>query len=137
MPYSLSGHIHEREVSRHLQHNVHFMPHVASFFRGIHLTVQMTLDEGNGLTVDELRETYTDYYANEPLVQVLDDPQVAHNAGQHRAAVGNFTVGGGNNSNTHVVVTATIDNLLKGAATQAIQNANLSCGLDEFCGIEP
>eukprot|EP00945_MAST-04E_sp_MAST-4E-sp1_P008095 g8095.t1 len=137
MPYSLSGHIHEREVSRHLQHNVHFMPHVASFFRGIHLTVQMTLDEGNGLTVDELRETYTDYYANEPLVQVLDDPQVAHNAGQHHAAVGNFTVGGGNNSNTHVVVTATIDNLLKGAATQAIQNANLSCGLDEFCGIEP
>ncbi|CAE7791298.1 ARG5 [Symbiodinium sp. KB8] len=39
MAYSLVNHIHEREVSRHLQRNVNFMPHVAAHFRGIHLTV--------------------------------------------------------------------------------------------------
>ena len=130
IPYSLSGHIHEREVSRHLKRDVYFMPHVASFFRGIHLTVHMALDGPS--TAEDLRMLYRTYYADEPLVHVLSDPHVAENVGRHHAAVGNFTVGQAGRS---AVVTATIDNLLKGAATQAVQNANLSFGLEEYEGL--
>ena len=132
MAYKLTDHIHEKEVSRHLGHNVNFMPHVASYFRGIHLTVNAVVDKEIG--TDELRDMYEKYYENEPLVKILDDPQVVDNAGQHYACVGNFTTGNGDGTN-HIVVTATIDNLLKGAATQALQNANLAYGYDEYEGI--
>ena len=53
MAYKLTDHIHEKEVSRHLGHNVNFMPHVASYFRGIHLTVNAVVDKEIG--TDELR----------------------------------------------------------------------------------
>ena len=43
LPYSLTGHLHEREVSRHLGRPVHFLPHVAPFFRGITVTVNLPL----------------------------------------------------------------------------------------------
>ena len=43
MPYALTGHVHEREVSRQLAHPVEFMPHVAAHFRGITLTANLHL----------------------------------------------------------------------------------------------
>jgi N-acetyl-gamma-glutamyl-phosphate reductase / acetylglutamate kinase len=133
MAYKLTGHIHEKEVSKHLNHHVNFMPHVASFFRGIHLTVNAVVDQE--INSHKLRDIYENFYANEALVKIVDDPQVANNAGQHYVCIGNFTTGNSDGKN-HVVVTATIDNLLKGAATQALQNANLAYGYDEFEGID-
>ncbi len=128
MPYALIGHMHEREVTRQLGVPVEFMPHVAPHFRGITLTVNLWLQQAT--TVDAIKARYRDFYANEPLVRVMDEaPWVSAIAGQHHVEIGGFAVAPGGK---RVVVVATIDNLLKGAATQAMQNLNRAFGFDEF-----
>lgn len=131
MPYALAGHVHEREVSRRLGHAIEFMPHVAPHFRGITVTANMHLSRP--LALDDVRQRYAARYAGEPLVRVVDDaPWVSAIAGRHHVEIGGFTLGDGGR---RLVVVATEDNLLKGAATQALQNLNLAFGLDELCGI--
>ena len=131
MPYSLADHMHEREVGRHLGVPVEFMPHVAPHFRGITMTVNLWLQQP--VKVDEVRALYGERYASEPLVRILDDaPWVSRIAGKHGMEIGGFTVAPGGK---RVVVVATLDNLLKGAATQAMQNLNLAFGFDELAGI--
>ena len=67
------------------------------------------------------------------LVRVLDEaPWVSRIAGAHHVELGGFTLSG---DGKRLVVVATEDNLLKGAATQALQNLNMAFGLDEFLGI--
>lgn len=131
MPYALADHIHEREVTAHLQVPVEFMPHVAPHFRGITMTVNLWLQQP--MSCEEVKASYRDRYAGEPLLEVTDDaPWVSRIAGRHGAQVGGFTVAPGNR---RVVVVCTLDNLLKGAATQAMQNLNLALGFDEFSAI--
>ncbi len=131
MPYSLSGHGHEREIGRHLGHAVHFMPHVASFFRGISLTLSATLREA--VELGELHERFRAAFDSEPLLHYAQAvPQVRDVAGTPFAYVGGLAY---DPQARHVALVATIDNLLKGAATQAIQNLNILGGLDEFAGI--
>jgi len=131
MPYQLTGHIHEREVSRQLGHPVEFMPHVAAYFRGITLTANLHLTQQQ--SIGEVRQRYRDAYADEPLVRVLDDaPWVSRIASHHHAEVGGLTVSA---DARRLVVVATLDNLLKGAATQALQNLNLAFGLNETAGV--
>lgn len=131
MPYALAGHVHEREVSHRLGHPVEFMPHVAAHFRGITLTANLHMSRA--FDVDEVRARYEDRYRGERLVQVTAEaPWVSRIAGRHHAEVGGFTLSG---DGRRLVVVATLDNLLKGAATQALQNLNLAFGFDEFMGI--
>jgi N-acetyl-gamma-glutamyl-phosphate reductase len=129
MPYALVDHVHEREVARQLGHRVEFMPHVAPHFRGITLTANVHLREAMSATA--LRERFEAFYRDEPLVAVqAEAPWVSAIARRHGAAVGGFAVDG-----RRAVVVATLDNLLKGAATQAMQNINLALGLPELEGI--
>lgn len=129
IPYGSVGHTHEREIGRHLGHPVCFMPHVAPFFRGITLTVDLALHEP--LSADEARARCAERYQGEPLVRVEEEaPLVADAAGHHHATLGGFAADG-----ARLVVIATLDNLLKGAATQAMQNLNLALGFDEWCGL--
>lgn len=131
MPYSLTGHVHEREVTRHLGVPVEFMPHVASHFRGITMTVNLWLQRA--ATRESIQACYRDFYANEPLVRIVDEaPWVSAIAGRHHAEIGGFAIAPGGK---RVVVVATLDNLLKGAATQAMQNLNRALGFDEFAAI--
>ncbi|MBW8312776.1 MAG: N-acetyl-gamma-glutamyl-phosphate reductase [Rhizobium sp.] len=131
MPYALVGHIHEREVTRQLGHAVEFMPHVAPHFRGIMLTANLHL--ARAFSRDEVQQRYQAAYAGEPLVQVVDEaPWVSRIAGRHGAEVGGFTLSA---DGRRLVVVSTLDNLLKGAATQALQNLNLAFGLPETMGI--
>jgi len=131
MPYSLTGHVHEREVTRQLGMLVEFLPHVAPHFRGITMTVNLWLTQA--LTADAVKSQYRTFYANEPLVRVLyDAPWVSRIAGKHHAELGGFAMAPGGK---RVVVVATLDNLLKGAATQALQNLNRALGFDELAGI--
>ncbi len=131
MPYSLTGHIHEREVSRHLGHEVEFMPHVAPHFRGITMTVNMHF------LVPQLREALRDryqrHYSGEKLIRLSENaPWVSAIAGRQHAEIGGLTLSA---DGGRAVVVATLDNLLKGAATQALQNLNLALGLPEFSGL--
>ncbi len=131
MPYALADHIHEREVGRQLAVPVEFMPHVAPHFRGITMTVNLWLQQP--AKMEEIRAVYRDRYAGEPLITILDEaPWVSRIAGRHGVEIGGFTVAPGGK---RVVVAATLDNLLKGAATQAMQNLNLAFGFDELDGI--
>ena len=131
MPYALTNHVHEREVTAHLRVPVEFMPHVAPHFRGITMTVNLWLQQP--LKREEIVALYTHRYAGEPLVEVVDEaPWVSRIAGTHGVQIGGFTMAPGNK---RVVVVATIDNLLKGAATQALQNLNRALGLDELTAI--
>jgi N-acetyl-gamma-glutamyl-phosphate reductase len=130
MPYALAGHLHEREVTRHLA-PVEFMPHVAAHFRG--LTVTANLHLSRAFPRDEAIARYGAAYADEPLVRVLDGaPWVSRIAGRQHAEIGGFTLA---DDGRRLVVVATLDNLLKGAATQALQNLNLAFGFDELEGI--
>ena len=131
MPYALAGHVHEREVTRHLRHPVEFMPHVAPHFRGLTITANLHLAAPT--TLDAVRERYARRYGAEPLVRCMDEaPWVSRIAGRHHVEIGGFTL---SDDGSRLVVVATLDNLLKGAATQALQNLNLAFGLDEFAGI--
>jgi len=131
MPYALTDHVHEREVTRHLGVPVEFLPHVAPHFRGITLTANLWLQRP--LAREAIEKIYRDFYAGEPLVRIVDEaPWVSRIAGRHHAEIGGFALAPGGK---RVVVVATLDNLLKGAATQAMQNSNLALGLDETSGI--
>ncbi|KAK6537787.1 hypothetical protein TWF694_010695 [Orbilia ellipsospora] len=129
--YSLTDHIHEREISRQLGVEVGFMPHVAVWFQGIHHTVNIPLRKQ--MTSREIRNLFQDRYAGEKLVKVVGEaPSVKRISGKHGVEIGAFAV---HSSGKRVVICATIDNLLKGAATQCLQNMNLALGYNEFEGI--
>jgi N-acetyl-gamma-glutamyl-phosphate reductase common form len=132
MPYALTGHVHEREAARHLGHPVEFMPHVAPHFRGITVTANLHLVRPFAL--DEVLARYRDRYAGEPLVRMVEGeaPWVSRIAGAQHVEIGGFSLSA---DGRRLVAVATEDNLLKGAATQALQNLNLAFGLPEFTGI--
>ncbi|MFC0152984.1 N-acetyl-gamma-glutamyl-phosphate reductase [Xanthomonas dyei] len=131
MPYALTNHMHEREVSAQLGVPVEFMPHVAPHFRGITMTVNLWLQQP--LTREQIQARYAQRYAGEPLIELVDEaPWVSRIAGKHGVQIGGITLAPGNK---RVVVVATLDNLLKGAATQAMQNLNLALGWDELTAI--
>ena len=131
MPYQLTGHVHERETSRQLGLPVEFLPHVAPHFRGLTLTVNLWLTQP--LRLEEVRAIYRERYAGEPLIRVLDAaPWVSRIAGRHHAEIGGFTMSA---DGRRVVVVVTLDNLLKGAATQALQNLNRALDYPELEGV--
>lgn len=131
IPYSLTDHIHEREISTHLGNQVSFIPHVAQWFQGITLSISVPLSKR--LTARDIKTLYEEKYAGEPLISVTSEiPLVKDIAGKHGIVVGGFGV---HSTQPRAVVVSTIDNLLKGAATQCLQNINLTLGYDEFLGI--
>lgn len=131
LPYALVDHVHEREVARQLGCRLFFSPHVAPFFRGVTVTVSVGLAQKQSLPA--LRGRYVEAYGSEALVQLSDDPPLVRDiAGKHHVAIGGLSVA---SDERHAVIVATIDNLLGGAATQALRNVNLALGLPELAGI--
>lgn len=131
-PYKLVNHTHEREVSRHLGTPVRFSPHVAPYFRGITVTVQARLSEPG--SIDTLTRRYVDAYGQSRLIRVLGErtPRVQDIAGDPGAEIGGITLGP---DGRDLAVVCTVDNLLKGAASQAVQNLNLAFGLPSEAGL--
>ncbi|KAK3632911.1 Protein arg-6, mitochondrial [Elasticomyces elasticus] len=131
IPYSLTDHIHEREISAQLGTEVAFIPHVAVWFAGIHHTISLPLAQQ--MASRDVRNLYQDRYHGERLVTIRgESPSVKTIAGKHGVEIGGFAVHSGGK---RVVVNVTIDNLLKGAATQCLQNMNLALGYAEYEGI--
>ncbi|KAI1746671.1 acetylglutamate kinase [Xylaria castorea] len=132
IPYSLTGHIHEHEISHHLGlPAVTFIPHVASWFRSILLTINIPLNKS--FTSRNIRHLYQERYAREPLVKIVGEaPLVRSISTLHHCEIGGFAT---NDSGNRVVICSTIDNINKGASTQSLQNMNLALGYAEFEGI--
>jgi N-acetyl-gamma-glutamyl-phosphate reductase len=133
MPYSLKGHLHEKETARQLGIEISFMPHVAQFFRGLSITANIPLKAK--LTLAEVIARYAACYDDEAMIKLCVDepPELQSAVGTPFANIGGFTL---SDDGQTLVVVSVIDNLLKGAASQALQNMNLACGYSEFSGLQ-
>ncbi|KAH9855523.1 acetylglutamate kinase ARG6 [Lenzites betulinus] len=141
-PYALTDHIHEREAGRHLSSllsgslvgtgmKLAFVPSVAPWFSGIISVLSMPLSER--VTARDVRALYEEKYAGERLVRIKNEvPTIVDVENQHGWTVGGFQV---HSEGDRAVVVGGLDNLLKGAATQCLQNLNLALGYDEYAGI--
>jgi len=109
--------------------NILFQPHVGAFDRGILSSVYCTAKED--LTGEKLLGLYNDFYADEPFAQVITaSPAVKDVAGTNYCHVFPTVV------KERIVVFSAIDNLVKGASGQAIENMNIMFGLEETLGLE-
>ena len=133
IPYSLANHLHESEISQHSGHEVNFMPHVAPHFRG--LSVTLNIDSTKSFTEDLLFELFAKTYQIDSLITVQKAvPTVKEISGKHGVIIGGFSVDQRTGKNFRIVCVE--DNLLKGAATQAVQNMNIALGLDSLTAID-
>lgn len=133
LPYSLANHLHESEISKHCGHKINFMPHVAPHFRG--LSVTLNIETTKSFSDSLLYEHFTETYRRMSLVRVQKKvPTVKEISGQHGAIIGGFSVDKRSGKNLRLV--SVVDNLLKGAATQAVQNMNIAIGLDSLTGLD-
>ncbi|MEM9014973.1 MAG: N-acetyl-gamma-glutamyl-phosphate reductase [Pseudomonadota bacterium] len=131
MPYGLVDHKHEREVSHHMGAPIRFFPHVHPAFSGLLVTAHVPLKDP--LSADALKEIYAARYADEKLITLRNEPpELQDGAGARGVVIGGFAV---SKDGRNAVVVAAEDNLLKGAAVQAIQNLNLALGLPELMGL--
>lgn len=131
MPYALVGHKHEREASRHLGFPIRFMPHVHPAFRGLIVTAHAPLSKP--LETSALAALFEKKYASEPLIALRNEPpELKDGTGRIGALIGGFAL---SENGKNAVVVAAEDNLLKGAAVQAMQNLNIALGLAEMAGI--
>ena len=131
MPYKLVGHNHEREAIRHLGIPVRFMPHVHPAFRGLIVTAHIPLAQA--ISTEEVAARFGKWYGSEPLIEIQDEiPELRDGTGRLGVLIGGFET---SDDGLNAVVIAALDNLLKGAAVQAIQNVNLALGLPELDGI--
>jgi len=135
--YSVNGHRHLPEIEQGLsdiaaqQVHVTFVPHLLPIVRGIHSTLFARLRDDT----TDLQALYEDWYAQEPFVDVLPAgiyPQTRTVKGANRCQI---SIAVPQQRNT-VVVMATIDNLVKGASGQAVQNMNIMLGLNERAGLQ-
>lgn len=136
LPYKLTAHRHLAEMARELARlqpgfeNVAFTPHVIPVSRGILTTAHIETTEH--LTTSDVRQLYEAYYGEKPFVQLAETvPSLANVRGSNFCHIGMEAEARTN----RVVVLSAIDNLVKGASGQAIQNMNLICGLKETDGL--
>ena len=136
--YGVTSHRHTPEIEEQLGYAageeilLNFTPHLVPMNRGILVTAYATLKEG--VTEEEIRAAYNKYYADEKFVRVLEPgvcPETRWVEGSNYTDI-NFKV----DPRTHrVVMMGALDNLVKGAAGQAVQNMNLIFGLNEDEGL--
>ena len=134
--YAVQGHRHLpeiREVLQTLDANVDlvFTPHLMPMIRGIHATVYADACA----PADEVQSLYEDYYRDEPFVDVMPAGSHPETRSVRGANICRLAVHYLADANKYVVLSVE-DNLVKGAAGQAIQNMNLMFGLDETTGLE-
>ena len=142
--YALDGHRHLPEIIQELNllrpeqlPSVTFVPHLIPMTRGILTTGYAPLTSGT-ISIDkkgreELMQLYLDFYKDEPFVKVVEfSPHTKHTWGNNLCLIHptiDYRTG-------NLIVISCIDNLVKGAAGQAIQNMNLMLGLPETTGLE-
>jgi N-acetyl-gamma-glutamyl-phosphate reductase len=132
-PYALTTHRHRSEIEQE-QHRIDpgvkifFTPHVVPSIRGIMTTAHVFVNKR--LTQDEVKAIYEQYYADKPFVR-LQTPSLAAVRGSNFCDIA-FEVDQGTD---RIVVVSAIDNMVKGASGQAIQNMNLMYGFDERTGL--
>ena len=123
-PYNILQHRHQPEISQEAHAQVIFNPHLAPYTRGLLATVTLQLKQE--ITADQVAQAFEQAYADKPLVRLVNAwPQIGNVANTPFADI-HWQL----DEEKHVlVVSCAIDNLLKGAASQALQCFNISLGL--------
>ena len=136
-PYKISSHRHMSEIQQELHGfedvKVSFTPHLVPVIRGIQTTSHSFLIED--ITTDELRKYYEKEYKNEYFIKLMDEGEIPHLSsvrGSNFVHIGGFEI----DETGRVIMLSAIDNLVKGASGQAIQNMNILLGLDESTGLK-
>ncbi len=137
--YGVANHRHTPEIEEQLSYAsgeevlLNFTPHLVPMNRGILITAYATLKKD--VTYEEVKAIYDKYYANEKFVRVLEKdvcPQTKWVEGSNYVDV-NFKI---DPRTKRIIMMGAMDNLVKGAAGQAVQNMNLMFGLKESEGLE-
>jgi N-acetyl-gamma-glutamyl-phosphate reductase len=138
-PYAVGCHRHQPEIARNMSCaagkpvGVTFTPHLLPMGRGIIATVYAPLVKP--MSAGEVHAIYAKHYANEPFVRLLplgEVPTTRNVRGSNYCDVSVHVVAGG----TLLETVGALDNMVKGAAGQAVQNMNLMFGFDETAGID-
>ena len=127
--YGIFAHRHGAEIEQELGRPVTFVPHLVPLDRGILETIYTRLRPG--ATADAVGEVFLHAYEDSPFVRLTGDrpPEIKHVAHTNFCDVGWHVDGG------RLVLVCCLDNLVKGAAGQALQSFNVACGLDEGEGL--
>jgi N-acetyl-gamma-glutamyl-phosphate reductase len=125
--YAVGAHRHAPEIAQQLGFPVCFVPHLLPVRRGLLATCYVQTDA-------DVRALLDAAYATSPVVRVLPEgatPELSRVQGTDSAEIGVFE----DRATGTAIVICALDNLGKGAAGQAVQNANLALGLDETAGL--
>jgi N-acetyl-gamma-glutamyl-phosphate reductase len=129
--YGVFGHRHVAEMEQELGASVTFVPHLVPLDRGILETIYVRVQPGT--TAEQISDAFDRAYRHEPFIRLTGDalPEIKHVAWTNFCDVGwRFDAASG-----RLVIVACLDNLVKGAAGQAVQNFNVACGFDERAGL--
>lgn len=129
--YGIFGHRHVAEMEQELGASINFVPHLVPLDRGILETIYVKLTAGT--TPSQVADAFQAAYGNEPFVRLRGDalPEIKHVAGTNFCDIG-WRI---DPATRRIVIVACLDNLVKGAAGQALQNFNVACGFDERIGL--
>jgi N-acetyl-gamma-glutamyl-phosphate reductase len=130
--YGIFSHRHTAEVEQEIGRQVTFVPHLVPLDRGILETIYTRVKPGT--TSAQIKQTLEAAYADAPFVRITGDralPEIKHVAHTNFCDVGWKLEPDGN----RLVLVSVIDNLVKGAAGQAVQNFNIAFGFDEKAGL--
>jgi N-acetyl-gamma-glutamyl-phosphate reductase len=131
--YAIGGHRHLPEVKQELDAlntnglRVTFVPHLVPMTRGILVTCYFDLKG----SLDELRDTYSEFYAGQPFTKVIGQSPTTKLAAHSNLCLVNVAAQG-----DKAVVTAALDNLVKGASGQGVECFNIACGYDRRTALE-
>jgi N-acetyl-gamma-glutamyl-phosphate reductase len=137
--YKIANHNHQPEIAQELaalrgeerEPKVTFVPHLVPMTRGIHATCYASLKDGASQA--DVNGLYNDFYTGAPFTRVTKaPPHTKHTLGNNMCLVHPVV----DARNGVLVATGVLDNLVKGAAGQAIENMNLMLGLDQKAGLD-
>lgn len=128
--YGVLGHRHTPEIEEHSSTKVIFTPHLGQFKRGILATITVAITPNT--SADDIDAVYHGKYNNEPLIRLRKQwPKIDEVANTPFCDL-HWKY---DESSGYLVITSAIDNLLKGAASQAVQCANIACGIATQTGL--
>ena len=130
--YKISSHRHKSEIEQFIKAKVSFTPHVIPTFRGIMCTMHAILNKK--LDSNKIKKICQKYYKNEPFIKIMEGkiPELHDVQNTNYCCIGGFEI----DNSSQLVVVSTIDNLIKGASGQAVQNMNIMFGFDEKEGLK-
>lgn len=142
-PYGVANHRHTPEIEEQLGYAagkeilLNFTPHLAPMNRGILATEYATLNKIDGKlpTSEQIRDVYNKYYGKEKFIRILDDgvyPETRWVETSNYVDIG-FKI---DERTGRIIMMGALDNLVKGAAGQAVQNMNILFGLEESMGLD-